>query len=73
VLEVGPAHELFGHGFRALAACAGCDRVVFMLDDESRAMVHLTWTGHVESPPWPETVRMGGFIATEIAMDQHEH
>ncbi|MCU1464801.1 MAG: hypothetical protein JWM72_729 [Actinomycetia bacterium] len=73
MLEVGPAHELFGNGFRALAACAGCDRVVFMLDDESRAMVHLTWTGHVESPPWPETVRMGGFIATEIAMDQHEH
>jgi hypothetical protein len=73
VLEVGPGHELFGHAFSALAACGGCDRVVFMLEDDSRAIVNLTWTGHVEEPSWPETVRMGGLIATEIVMDAHEH
>jgi hypothetical protein len=72
-LEVGPDHELHGHAFTTIAKCGGCDRVVFMLDDESRAMVHLTWSGKAERAPWPETVRMGGYIATEIVMDDHQH
>ena len=72
-LEVGPGHELCGRTFRAIACCSGCDRVVFLLDDETRAIVHLTWAGRQEAAPWPNAERLGGFQATEMAMDLHEH
>lgn len=72
-LEAGPQHELWGRTFKAIACCEGCDRVAFQLDDETRAIVHLTWSGRTEPDPWPTTERLGGFLAIEMAMDQHEH
>ena len=71
--EIGPDHELSGNRLRAIAKCAGCDDVIFGLDDGTFAIVHLTWTGRPESPPWPSTRRLGSFTALELAADQHGH
>jgi len=73
VAEVAPGHELFGLSLRTVAKCVGCDDVVFRAADDTFAIVHLTWSRKQEAPPWPRTTRLGGFIAIEAAMDQHEH
>jgi hypothetical protein len=71
--EMAPGHELHGLALRAVAKCAGCDDVVFRASDDTFAIVHLTWAKKPETPPWPLTTRLGGFVAVETAMDQHEH
>ena len=72
-LEIAPGHELDGLGLAAIAKCEGCESVVFRLPDETFAIVHLSWIGKPDTPPWPTTTRLGGYIAAEAAMDQHEH
>jgi hypothetical protein len=71
--EVAPGHELQGLALRAVARCQGCDDVVFHASDDTFAIVHLTWARKPEAPPLPRTARLGGFLAVESAMDQHEH
>lgn len=71
--EVAPGHDLHGLTLQAMARCEGCDDVVFRPSDDMFAIVHLTWAMKPEVPPWPRTTRLGGFIAVEAAMDQHEH
>jgi hypothetical protein len=55
--EVAPGHPLFG--VRAVAVARRCDSddVLFLLNgvDALLAVVHLTWSGHEEPPPFPET------------------
>jgi hypothetical protein len=55
--EVGRGHALFGVPVLPIAKRAGSDDVLFQLLDGSGrvAVVHLTWVGGRESPPWPGT------------------
>jgi hypothetical protein len=71
--EIAEGHELHGLSLTALAKCEGCDDVIFRASDDTFAIVHLTWSGKPETPPWPRTMRLGGFIGVEATMDQHEH
>jgi hypothetical protein len=71
--EIAAGHELHGLALTAVAKCEGCDSVVFRASDSTFAIVHLSWIRKPEAPPWPRTTRLGGFIAVEMAMDQHEH
>jgi hypothetical protein len=70
--EITDGHELQGVGLAAIARCTGCDHVVFRCSDDTFALVHLSYA-HPDRPPWPTTTRLGGFIALELVMDQHEH
>jgi hypothetical protein len=71
--EIGADHELAGHQLAAVVKCGGCDEVIFSLDDGTFAQVHLTWARHPEPGPWPATQRLGGFLALETAIDNHQH
>lgn len=73
VLREIPAegHVLSRRGFEVIARCDACDEVLLRLDDESQALVHPTWSGQAESPPWPMTRLTGGYIATEAAVTAH--
>jgi hypothetical protein len=71
--EIGPHHELVGRRLTALAACSGCDRVVFGVDDGTFAIVLLPWARSTQPDPWPATQRIGGYLALEMATDDHEH
>lgn len=71
--EISLGHDLHGLALTALVRCDGCDSVVYRASDGTFAIVHLSWTRKPETPPWPRTTRLGGFIAVETAMDQHEH
>jgi hypothetical protein len=71
--EVGPEHELAGRQLAAVVRCGGCDEVIFSVDDGTFAQIHLTWARHPEPEPLPATLRLGGFLALEIAIDNHRH
>lgn len=54
--EVGDGHALFGLAPTAIARREDQDDVLFLLDDERVAEVHLTWTGRSEAnAQWPCT------------------
>jgi hypothetical protein len=41
-MEIGPDHELAAHRLNAVARCAGCDDVIFSVNDGTFAIVALT-------------------------------
>lgn len=55
--EVSEGHPLFGNPVIAIARCEGCDEAVFSVEvgPVRFVMVHLTWRGSREQPPWPRT------------------
>ncbi|WP_150241939.1 hypothetical protein [Streptomyces albofaciens] len=55
--ELPPDHALYGARVRAAARCETCDDDLFRVTDRSFrwAVVHLTWSGRQEQPPWPRT------------------
>lgn len=71
--EIARGHDLDGIDLTAVSTCPGCDDVLFRLADSSFAIVHLTWSGNRERPPWPQTTKLGGFVAVDLAIAQHEH
>jgi hypothetical protein len=52
-LELASAHPLHGRKLTVIAHSRAADDVLFRIDDGGVADVHLTWSGHVEQPPWP--------------------
>lgn len=71
--EIGSGHDLSGLQLIAVAACEGCDRVIFRVNDDTFAIVHLTWASRSETPPWPATQRLASFLALESVADNHQH
>jgi hypothetical protein len=71
--EIGPDHDLAGHDLVPVGKCAGCDHVVFQIDDGTFAIVQLTWIGHLDRPPWPITRRFQTIHALLAAAGDHQH
>ncbi len=71
--EIGPGHVLAGRGVAVIRRCSGCDDVIFRVDDDAFAVVHLTYSGREERQPWPRTVTFPSFLALESYVDSHEH
>jgi hypothetical protein len=71
--EIGPDHELAGCGLVPVAACSGCDRVAFQMEDGTFAIVHLTWTGRLEAAPWPTARQFRTTRALLAAAGDHRH
>jgi hypothetical protein len=53
--ELSAGHVLHGVDLRVIARALPQDEVVVETTSGQVALVHLTWTGHAESPPWPTT------------------
>ena len=69
--EATRGHLLAGRPFEVVARCSACDEVLVRLDDETHAIVHPTWSGRREKPPWPTITATGGYLATEAALVAH--
>ncbi|TWT61261.1 hypothetical protein [Rubinisphaera italica] len=57
-IEICENHTLFGMNVRVVGRRSDCDDVLFITDDLQKpiVVVHLTWTGKVETDPtWPDT------------------
>ncbi len=56
--EVAAGHPLFGVACTPVMRCQRCDDVLFVCDmaQTPLALVHLTYSGHAEAPPFPSTV-----------------
>lgn len=53
--ELSIGHVLHGADLRVVARALPQDEVVVETTDGRVALVHVTWSGHKESPPWPTT------------------
>jgi len=71
-VELSPDHELAGQILRVEARFWPSDDVVVSLVDGTFAMVHPTWTSHVEQPPWPKSTRLGDAAAASEAIAKWE-
>ena len=71
-LELSPAHNLAGKIAGVEARFRSTDDVVVGLVDETFALVRPTWTGRVESPPWPAWTRLGDAAAASEAIARWE-
>ncbi len=74
--EVAPGHPLHGQHVAAVARCAGCDDVAFRLEGSPVprwAIVHLTWSGKPDRPPWPDADLFDSFDGVGQHIAQHEH
>lgn len=54
--ELSAKHPLHGRSWRIMARRADRDDALLDLAPSGYAVVHLTWSGHGERPPWPRTV-----------------
>lgn len=52
--EVAPGHPLHGQPTRIVARSQASDDILVQLP-ERWALIHLTWKGTPETPPWPRT------------------
>lgn len=53
--ELSAGHVLHGADLRVIARALPQDEVIVETADGRIALVHMTWSGHSESPPWPTT------------------
>ena len=64
--EVSADHALTGRIARVEAFFEASDDVVVRLDDDTFALVHPTWSGEAEAPPFPLSTLLGdGRAASE--------
>ncbi|MFI7590413.1 hypothetical protein [Micromonospora sp. NPDC049359] len=54
LIEVAPGHPLHGQPTRIVARSQASDDILVQLP-ERWALIHLTWKGAPETPPWPKT------------------
>jgi hypothetical protein len=71
--EIAADHVLAGRTATVVRRCSGCDDVIFRLDGDVFAVVHLTWSGRREPAPWPRTAILSTFLAVESFVDSHDH
>jgi hypothetical protein len=55
IREASPGHSLYGMAFTVIGQSEARDDVLLKVDDRW-ALVHLTWSGKSEVPPWPTCV-----------------
>jgi hypothetical protein len=55
IAEVRPGHPLHGIEATVIARSTAQDDVLVELNTDRWAIVHLTWRGSKETPPWPRT------------------
>ena len=68
VREIGPGHVLHGRPWRVVAEATPQNEVL-VTADETAFLVHLTWTGRNEAPPWPAAERVDSAEAFERLLE----
>jgi hypothetical protein len=73
--EVAEGHPLHGQTVIAVAKCVACDDVLFSIEGEHVrwAVVHLTFAGHPDKPPWPMSEEFDSFSEARQRMANHQH
>lgn len=67
--ELSPGHLLHGVDLQVIARAQPQDEVVVETTDGRVALVHMTWSGHEESPPWPSTKVLDSAEHLESALE----
>jgi hypothetical protein len=72
VAELSEGHVLHGKRLFAVARCVACDHTLVRTADEEWAIVHVTYRGSTEPPPWPSTTVFDARLPRE-ALAAHAH
>ena len=73
-LELSNGHRLFGQVLSPVAGCIGCDDTLVFVEDETRwAIVHTTWKGGAERPPWPDSKVFDAAMPLAVMAAHAEH
>lgn len=72
-LELDPSHDLAGRIVRVEARFRASDDVLVSLIDGTYALVHPTWLGHREVPPFPKSTLLGDAMTASKAIATWEH
>jgi hypothetical protein len=61
--ELSPGHPLKGLSLTAIGQHGGTADFLFQVNDGTGrvALVHLTWSGKPEAPPWPQSMLFANF------------
>ncbi|WP_127782890.1 hypothetical protein [Rhodococcus sp. X156] len=70
--ELSPDHPLAGQVVRVEARFGPSDDVIVSLVDGGFALVHPTWSGHVEPSPCPDTTYLGDAAKASQAIAEWE-
>ncbi|KQR08432.1 hypothetical protein [Cellulomonas sp. Leaf334] len=70
--ELGESHELFDQVVRVEAFFEASDDVIVSLVDHTFALVHPTYSGRRETPPWPLARRLGTRAEASVAIARWE-
>jgi len=72
--ELTSGHPLFGLVLTPVAGCIGCDDTLVFVEDETRwAIVHPTWRGSAEPPPWPNCEVFDAALPRDEMTEHAEH
>lgn len=75
--ELSPQHKLYKNEVTAIAKRVDCDDVLFKLEDETFAVVHLTWSGKRDQDsnfPWTVLyTSLEEFVNNAMAPDANEY
>ena len=72
-IELAEGHPLLDLPVIAIARCHGCDDAVFSIETDPAwfALVHLTWSGHRETPPWPRHEQITMPLSRSLTQPTH--
>lgn len=69
--ELSVGHALYRVPVDVRARCGGCDEVLLSVVDGTFALVHLTWSGRPEKPPYPRLGVVGPWTEVLAALEDH--
>ncbi|MEC3957626.1 hypothetical protein VMT65_31650 [Nocardia sp. CDC153] len=69
--ELSPDHQLFGHRAAVVGQSESTDDILLLLEGRIWALVHLTWRGSPERPPWPRVKTYDSVHAVQEALDHN--
>jgi hypothetical protein len=71
-VEISEGHALWGKRIFAIAGCTACDHTLVQTADLEWAIVHVTFRGAPEAPPWPSTTLFDARLPRE-QLAAHAH
>ena len=60
LVELSRGHPLHGCEVELVQRCGACDKVLVRVGEGDFGLIHLTWSGKRERPPYPRYTHTGG-------------
>jgi hypothetical protein len=69
--ELSPGHPLYRLPVDVRSRCGACDEVLISVVGGTFSLVHLSWSGRPEHPPYPLVTMIGPYKDATLAQERH--